>query len=382
MPRTNILILGKSGSGKSALLNFLWGREVARVAAGRPVTPKEDGSDCGIFRYPAIHRNGMEMVVYDSWGMEADKAKEWREIIDRQIREREQSESIGDWFHTIIYCISAKGARIEDFEIESVIRPLIAQGNSVAFVLTKSDIASKEERSALREILEAEFPAERVLEICSVSQTLRNGERKAAFGLEALQSEIMHSLRTNLIGKIKRQFARHCQVQGMAWKADVLFFFDKESGFFKSYASLHEQVAQHAAATSVTMVESTQAWLTGVIDEAHGVFKNFGMTLFGENYLREHKQRNSSKIVEGLSLHWGWAEKLAHGALRTIPVVNFAYLFLAPGLHRDQLADKLDQALSTFHGRVDSSLEQIDAYLVQCFLLGYAAPAQPAAVTD
>jgi tRNA U34 5-carboxymethylaminomethyl modifying GTPase MnmE/TrmE len=378
MSRTNILILGKSGSGKSALLNFLWGREVAKVGVGRPVTPKEDGGDCGIFRYPPIQKNGMEMVVYDSWGMEADKAKEWRKIIDRQIQEREQSESIGDWFHTIIYCISAKGARIEDFEIESVIRPLIAQGNSVAFVLTKSDIASKDERLALREILEAEFPAERVLEICSVSQTLRNGERKTAFGLEALQSEIMLSLRTNLIGKIKRQFSSHCRNRGLAWKADVLLFFDNESGFLKSYASLHEEVAQHAAATSVAMVESTESWLAGVIDEAHLIFKNFGMTLFGENYLREHRQRNSSKIVDELSLDWGWAEKLAHGALRVIPLLNFAYLFLAPGLHRDQLAEKLDHALYIFNGRVDSSLEQIDVFLVQCFLLEYSSPAKPA----
>ena len=35
---TNILILGKTGVGKSSLLNYLFGDEVAAVGAGRPIT--------------------------------------------------------------------------------------------------------------------------------------------------------------------------------------------------------------------------------------------------------------------------------------------------------------------------------------------------------
>lgn len=35
--KTNILIAGKSGVGKSSLLNYIFGEEVAETGAGKPV---------------------------------------------------------------------------------------------------------------------------------------------------------------------------------------------------------------------------------------------------------------------------------------------------------------------------------------------------------
>ena len=36
--KTNILIAGKSGVGKSSLLNYIFGEEVSPTGAGKPVT--------------------------------------------------------------------------------------------------------------------------------------------------------------------------------------------------------------------------------------------------------------------------------------------------------------------------------------------------------
>lgn len=38
MNGTNIAIVGKSGIGKSTLLNYLFGKEVAKTGTGEPVT--------------------------------------------------------------------------------------------------------------------------------------------------------------------------------------------------------------------------------------------------------------------------------------------------------------------------------------------------------
>ena len=73
---TNVLILGKTGVGKSALLNYLFGDEISSVGSGKPVTGE------GIFTYEPFDYNGINITINDSWGIEPDKAGKWKNIID------------------------------------------------------------------------------------------------------------------------------------------------------------------------------------------------------------------------------------------------------------------------------------------------------------
>ena len=61
----NLLILSKTGVGKSSLVNALVGKEVAKVGSVKPQTPY------GIFKYEA-EIDGKKVNVYDSWGIERD----------------------------------------------------------------------------------------------------------------------------------------------------------------------------------------------------------------------------------------------------------------------------------------------------------------------
>ena len=82
--RCNIVTLGKTGAGKSSMLNYLFGTTF-EAGAGKPVTGR------GIYPFDA-EVNGQKIRVFDSWGIEADKVKEWMELLDQTAEEHGAKE--------------------------------------------------------------------------------------------------------------------------------------------------------------------------------------------------------------------------------------------------------------------------------------------------
>ena len=70
----NVLIMGKTGTGKSTLLNYLIDSTEAPTGTGKPVTGE------GIYEYTAKIR-GQEIRIFDSWGIEAGKVDRWNALI-------------------------------------------------------------------------------------------------------------------------------------------------------------------------------------------------------------------------------------------------------------------------------------------------------------
>lgn len=365
MSQINVLILGKSGCGKSSLLNYLWGKKIAEAGAGRPVTPKAaDAKGCGIYPYPPIVLNDFKMVVHDSWGIEADKAEDWRELIIKEAHEREDRGQITDWFHTVIYCISAKGARVEDYEFKAVINPLIEQGFNVVFALTKSDIASDSERRDVRNYLQSKVPkCGAIIDVSNLGQKLRNGRETTAFGDAALLQAIMTSVKANLIGKIRAQFLRRCNTRADQWKEKVLRLYDQEAGFFSNYSKVHTKVADFAASNSKEMAVELKSWMVSVTREAQVIFNGLGVLFGAQQFHRETLRDYDREIIAADLLKWDWTDNLTETVFQIIPILNMVYAVAKKGMHRDMLAEKLDKAISVFKNRSIDVSSKLDSYL-------------------
>ena len=198
----NILVLGKTGVGKTSLLNYLYGFDLP-VGAGLPKTGK------GIHEN-LITRNGTAYHVFDTWGVEADSLPEWRKEVLALVRKRNTSPHINDWFHAVYYCFSASTARIEDAEIDEIIVPLLQSGCKMIVVLTNSeDGFRKQEKIAgmkeyLREELMKRLHHDQQLEIipvASVAGETLAGDAISRFG----RTEVLEAAQYNLADDIEKR---------------------------------------------------------------------------------------------------------------------------------------------------------------------------------
>lgn len=195
---TNILIIGKSGVGKSSLLNYLFGSQKAKTGSGRPVTEKGD------FQTEQLElENDLVVNITDTWGLEANKANEWKSLIINEVKKHDDSGSISEWFHTILYCLSAKSARVEDFEKE-IIRELIDNGNEVTVILTHSDANNIEDAitEMTKTLKEAGIEENNIVRVCSISKKLLGGRETKTFGKEEILKRVRDNLWHNICNKM------------------------------------------------------------------------------------------------------------------------------------------------------------------------------------
>ena len=87
--RTNVLIIGKSGVGKSSLVNYIFGCERQVVGVGAPVTPR------GIKEFVYKYDEHFDIHIYDTWGLEpsAQKAEDWKKTILKEIELHDKQET-------------------------------------------------------------------------------------------------------------------------------------------------------------------------------------------------------------------------------------------------------------------------------------------------
>lgn len=367
--KVNVLILGKSGCGKSSLLNYLWGAKIADVAAGRPVTPESDGANQGIYRHPPVPLDGLQLVIHDSWGMEANKAETWHALIKKESRKCDASYRVSDWIHTVVYCVSAKGARIEDFELDSIIAPLIAEGNRVLFVLTKADIASEREKEALREILTGRFPRKSgIIEVSSLCQVLRSGRRTEAFGRQEMLEAILCNLRQNLIEKIPAQLLLRARKGAETLRRDALAHYDKEAGLTRTYAGVLSEVDSLVQDGFRRLESDIHQWLKQALTDGEAI------------YSLAKTQLNLERVCAGCettltenSIAWTSADHITNALFYLVPVINILFMFVNKDLHRNMLIEKLDAGIERFDKDIEAAAQQIRTRLSE--VLALPAPA-------
>ena len=131
----NIMVIGKTGVGKSTLINNIFREKLAETGIGKPVTK----------HLRKISKEGIPINLYDTRGMELDDKtqREVRNEINNEIDRINKENNSKEFIHIIWYCINAQSNRIEDYEVNWIKE--LSEKLPVIVVLTQSIFSKSKE---------------------------------------------------------------------------------------------------------------------------------------------------------------------------------------------------------------------------------------------
>lgn len=181
----NILVLGKSGVGKSALINYIFNQRIVESGSGKPVTGKT-------FKRVPMKLGEMPITLIDTWGLEISKDMEWETLITEFLNVEAKQDHLQQFVHLILYCIDVTG-RIEKVDIDTI-KKLQQLHLKVIVVLTKGSRASEEDVEFMKNELKKELPNTAIHIVNSVEEAIMEGKIiLPQFGKEELSEAIRNS---------------------------------------------------------------------------------------------------------------------------------------------------------------------------------------------
>ncbi len=167
--KCNVILLGKTGAGKSSFANYLFGTDKFTVGTGKPVTNWEQN-----FQFHSLDIKGVTVNIYDTVGLEADNYKNWISNINIFLDSKQSNKNPNEIIHTLFYVVNCASARIEEKELDELYNIQKKYNLSTAIILTNSDVATEEQKQGLVSLID--LKGLKQIPVCSISKKTRAGK--------------------------------------------------------------------------------------------------------------------------------------------------------------------------------------------------------------
>lgn len=286
LTRLNIIVAGKTGVGKSTLINSVFREKMAETGIGRPITP----------HMRQIKKEGFPLTIYDTRGFELGKEAqvEVRDKIIDTIHKGYASKEIDDMVHCIWYCVNMASNRLEEEEIEWI-KSLAEQNKDyqVPIIIVLTQCFSKKKAQEMRN-----FILDENLDVVQVVPVLADDYVAKAFGLDVLINVMTQALPGELLDTLhniqivnNEAKKRHAQAAVVAATAAAFGEGFAPIPFADCAALIPTQVAMIASITAIYGFDVNKSFLTAFTSSVLGTA---GATIAGKTLVS-----NIMKFIPG-----------------------------------------------------------------------------------
>lgn len=318
LKRLNIIVAGKTGVGKSTLINAVFKENLAETGIGRPVTTN----------MRKIEKKDIPLSIYDTRGFELGKEVQdevRKEIIDT-IHKGIAAKDADSMIHCIWYCINTASNRIEPNEIEWL-RKLSEENKTtqvpIIVILTQS-FSSKKAEEMKKIILDENLGIIQVVQVLAEDYEIEDLGVKKAYGLdtlikimnEALPDELLDTLQNVQIASLEEK-KRHAKIAVGTAVTAATAAGATPIPFSDAAVLIPTQISMIVSITAIFGLNVNQGIITTIISSTIGAG---GATVLGKTVAS-----NLLKIIPGVGTVVGGAISAVTAATIT-GALGYAYI--------------------------------------------------------